>query len=176
MNNGIWMIGVLSIMLVSGCALTPGVSTGGKTPAGPSPLIAKYSERAVVVDGKLDDPVWGNAPVYKLSLSKAEEDKGNILHEAGYVQLAWDEDYLYAGIKFYDSDIVQESEENQQHHYRSGDLVEVFLKPERNTWYWEIYGTPNEKKTVFWFPGRGRLGLESHYQAGMNLDNLLIGT
>jgi len=175
MNKRLWIFGVLSIMMVSGCALTQKVGTGEKMPVEPLPIIAKYTEKPVVVDGKLDDPVWKNTPVYKLSLSRADEEKGNILQEEGYVQLAWNENYLYIGIKFYDSDITQENEENQQHHYRNGDLVELFLKPEKNTWYWEIYGTPNGKKTVFWFPGRGRLGMESHYQAVMNLDDIFIG-
>jgi len=169
------MVEVLSIMLASGCSLTQKVNTGGKMPVEPLPIIAKYSQRPVVVDGKLDDPVWKNTPVYKLSLSRADEDKGNILQEEGYAQLAWNEDYLYMGISFYDSDIVQEGTEDQEHFYKTGDLVELFLKPEKNTWYWEIYGTPNGKKTVFWFPGRGRIGLPSGFEPGMELKEVLIG-
>ncbi len=45
-----------------------------------------------------------------------------------------------------------------------GDLVELFLKPEDYTWYWELYATPTSKKTSFWYPGRGRVGLESGFQ------------
>ncbi|HOL21559.1 MAG TPA: carbohydrate-binding family 9-like protein [bacterium] len=184
MNNKIWMGMVLSIILVSGCALTPGVSTGGKTPAGTVPLIAKFSKSPVVIDGKLDDPVWKISPAYNLSLAKSNllplakrQDKRegiDILRDEGIAQLAWDENYLYIGIKFYDSDIVQEGTEDQKHFYGTGDLVEIFLKPEGNTWYWEIYGTPNEKKTVFWFPGRGRIGIPSSFQPGMELQDILV--
>jgi len=185
MNKRLWIFGVLSIMMVSGCALTQKVGTGEKTPAEPVPVIAKYSGSPVVVDGKLDDPVWKIAPVYNLSLAKSSllpiekrMDKRpgiDILRDEGRAQLAWDENYLYLGIRFYDSDIVQEETEDQKHFYGTGDLVELFLKPEKNTWYWEIYGTPNGKKTVFWFPGRGRLGLPSGFEPGMELGEVLVG-
>lgn len=164
---------LLCLILFSGCALTL------KTPVKEVSselvsVVAKYSEKPVIVDGNLDDPVWKEAPVYELSLSKDEEGKGKNLQEKGYVQIAWDENYLYIGVKFYDSDIVQESDKNQEHHYRTGDLVEIFLKPENSTWYWEIYGTPSEKKTVFWFPGRGRLGLPSCFEPEINLNEISV--
>lgn len=136
-------------------------------------LIAKYTEKPVIVDGILNDIVWKKSPVYKLSLA---DNKKSEPMEKGQAQIAWNEKYLYIGVKFYDSDIVQESEEDQKHHYLTGDLVEIFLKPEKNTWYWEIYGTPNGKKTVFWFPGRGRIGLPENFKPGMNLDKILIDT
>src|SRR5690606_11850151 len=59
---------------------------------------------------------------------------------------------------------VQESDEEQQHFYRTGDVAELFLKPEGATWYWELYVTPNGRRTAFFFPGRGRLGLPSCFE------------
>jgi hypothetical protein len=59
-----------------------------------------------------------------------------------------------------------------------GDLMELFLKPEDHTWYWELYATPRGKKTSFWFPGRGRLGLEScyKYECGLRVAAQVQGT
>jgi len=175
-------------LMITGCAVTKekigSLASRFKEPVGPAILVAQYTEKPITVDGILDDPVWLKSTVNHLTLSSADKlslkkkDKSpgaDQLKEAGEVQLAWDENYLYVGVKFYDSDIVQESAENQQHHYSSGDLAEIFIKPENSTWYWEIYGTPNGKKTVFWFPGRGRLGLKSGFEPGMNLDDVLIG-
>ncbi|HOK56445.1 MAG TPA: carbohydrate-binding family 9-like protein [bacterium] len=136
-------------------------------------IIAKYTDKPLIIDGKLQEDVWKKAPIYELELP-GNEKKQPV--EKGEVQLAWDEEYLYVGIKFYDSDIVQESNKNQTHHYLTGDLVEIFLKPEKNTWYWEIYGTPNCKKTVFFFPGRGRAGLQGCFKPNIDLDRILIGT
>ena len=175
MNNYVWAFVLLSVLLVSGCAITNGAAEKEKTPVAAPALIAKYTETPVVIDGTLDDPIWSVAPVYQLSLSKDLTDKGEVLKEEGCVQLAWDEKYLYVAIKFVDSDIVQESDKDQDFHFLTGDLVEVFLKPTESTWYWEIYGTPNEKKSVFFFPGRGRLGLQGCYKLGMDLDTMLVG-
>ncbi|MCM8777607.1 MAG: carbohydrate-binding family 9-like protein [Candidatus Omnitrophica bacterium] len=175
MNKNVWISGILSLVLFSGCALTLKVPQKEKVVAEPVPLIAIYSETPVVVDGKLEDDVWQIAPIYNLSLSKGEEAKGNILQEKGEIRTAWDKNYLYIGIKFYDTDIVQEETEDQKHFYRTGDLVEIFLKPAESTWYWEIYGTPNSKKTVFWFPGGGRMGLPSGYEPEVKLKDILIG-
>lgn len=187
-TEGYMVYGLTAMVLffVAGCAVTPNAWKKEKQPFVPQTIVAQYAEKPVVIDGNLDDAVWQKAQVYQLDLAKdlylpfeqRKDQRPGIdgLKEPGEVRLAWDENYLYLGIKFYDSDIMQESDEDQQHHYSSGDLVEIFLKPEKSTWYWEIYGTPNAKKTVFWFPGRGRLGPKSCWEPGMNLDEVLIGT
>ena len=43
---------------------------------------------------------------------------------------------------------------DQQHHYTMGDTIEVFLKPADDTYYWEMYGTPNQLRTTFFYPSR----------------------
>jgi len=50
------------------------------------------------------------------------------------VRLAWDEKYLYIGAHLINSDIVQTGE-NHTHLYQIGDLIEIFLKPEKEEWY-----------------------------------------
>jgi hypothetical protein len=134
-------------------------------------MVAKYTSSPIVLDGKLDDPAWKSAVVYSLSLSDDLAKKDKKLTEAGEVRLAWDENYLYLGINFTDSDIVAEGEKDQLHHYLFGDLAELFLKPEGKTWYWELYVTPLSMKTSLFFPGRGRLGLKSadNYSCGLKV-------
>jgi hypothetical protein len=130
-----------------------------------------YTTKPVKVDGNLDDEVWSIASVYRLSLSRDLIEQQENLEEPGEVQIAWDDKHFYVAIKFYDSDIVAEGEEDQLHHYKMGDVAELFLKPEGYTWYWELYVTPGGKKTIFWFPGRGRFGLKSsfQYQCGLQV-------
>lgn len=151
-----------------------------------STLIAKYAEVPVNIDGYLDDEVWQKTPSYSFSLSreyslpleKRLDKRPNVdkLTETGQVKIAWDKSYFYVGAKLFDSDIVQESDENQKFHYSSGDIVEIFIKPEKNTWFWEIYGTPNGKKTVFFYPGRGRSGLPSVFEPVIDLESVFIKT
>lgn len=162
------MIGV-KVSILGGIAMGIMLSLGGrgdgmeepKPVLEPDIIVAKYADIPVEIDGVLDDEAWKGAIVYRMFLG---EDRGEKPQEEGEAMVSWDSDYLYVGIKFYDSDIVAEGEEDQLHHYRLGDLAEVFLKPEDRTWYWEYYVTPRGKKTTFWYPGRGRLGLPSGFQ------------
>jgi hypothetical protein len=168
------VVAVCGTLLMAGCAVPP---KEAKTPM-PVVMTAQYTPMPVKVDGVLDDAVWQRAPVYPLSLSKEQVASGLTLAEPGEVRLAWDENYLYVAVKFSDSDIVAEGEDDQLHHYKMGDLAELFLKPEDETWYWELYATPRGKKTSFWFPGRGRLGLDSgwNYQCGLRVAAKCEGT
>lgn len=140
----------------------------GKPPEQPV-MRAQYSATPVNIDGVLDDKVWRQAASYPLNLSKDNTANGRKLIEPGFIKLAWDKENLYLAVDFSDSDIVAEGEEDQIHHYKFGDLAELFLKPADRTWYWELYVTPRGKKTTFWFPGRGRLGLESNNKAASGL-------
>jgi hypothetical protein len=126
---------------------------------------ASHSPSPVVIDGKLDDAVWKAAKVYPMYIPLDKSVTGMRLQEPGFVRLAWDKDYLYAGFEFQDSDIAAEGTENNLHHYNLGDVAEVFVKPDGYAWYWELYVTPAGKNTTFWFPGRGRLGLPSNFEA-----------
>jgi hypothetical protein len=86
---------------------------------------------------------------------------GNSLHEKGLVKLLWNNEYLYVGVEMEDSDIVAEGSKNQTHMYQMGDTVEVFIKPKNKNYYWEVYGTPNNLTSVFFYPGRARFFLPS---------------
>ncbi len=126
--------------------------------------IAEYTDAPITVDGRLDEPVWQQATAYPMQLSVDRIAGGQKLQEQGSVHLAWDDDYLYVGIDFVDSDIVAEGADDQMHHYQLGDVAEVFLKPADKSWYWELYVTPHSKKTSFFFPSHGRLGLPSCFE------------
>lgn len=125
---------------------------------------AKFSRKPVEIDGRLDDPVWKTAKTYEMKLSKEDRAAGQTLHQPGQIQVAWNEDYLYIAARFVDSDIVAEGKKNQMHHYKYGDVCEVFLKPSTNPHYRELYVTPLSKRTTFFFPSGGYLGLPSCYE------------
>lgn len=131
---------------------------------------AVYTSKPIVMDGKLDDAAWKTAPSYVPDFSRRflenvhpdiQEAFKDGVTDSGTFKLLWDEKYLYVGIMFRDKDIVAEGQEDQMVHCVLGDLAEVFLKPAGDTYYWEIYVTPLNKKTVFFYPGRGRHGLPS---------------
>ncbi len=128
-------------------------------------VIAKYTSEPVSIDGKLDEGAWAKAPTCSLRLplkaysnlpESMQKNIGNNLREKSAVKLLWDDKYLYVGAEFEDSDTMNEGEKDQASLCSTGDLLEVFLKPVKDNYYWEIYGTPNNKKSWIFFPSRGR--------------------
>jgi hypothetical protein len=112
------------------------------------------------LDGRLEEQAWRDAPPHPLTRLGDQSP----LEEPGTVRFAWDDEHFYAAFDLVDRDVVQEATEDQQHHYRTGDVAELFLKPAERPHYWEFYVTPNGLKTAFFYPGRGRLGLPSALQ------------
>jgi hypothetical protein len=120
-------------------------------------MIAVHTATPLVVDGKLDEPVWKTAPAYQLlPMPGTAPEPRSSLHENASVRLAWDAKYLYLGAEFRDSDVVAEGKADNLRHYLLGDVCELFLKPGNQTWYWELYVTPAGRQTTFFFPGAGR--------------------
>ena len=141
-------------------------------------MTAKYTAVPVVVDGIFNEPVWQEAVVYRMHLP-VDRSENNQLEEVGQVRLAWNEEYFYVSVKFDDSDIVAEGTADQLHHYKLGDVCELFLKPADKTWYWELYVTPQGNKTTFFFPSQGRMGLPScfsNYSSGLQVAAQYDGT
>ncbi len=168
-NLMLWSIAVTCVGLFCGWSAAEPEEAPTSADAPPPIIEALYTSTPVTLDGALDEPVWQKAKAYALSLADDRIEKGLQLQEPGEVRLAWDDKNLYLAVKFQDSDIVAEVDKDQVHHYLSGDLAELFLKPPANTWYWELYVTPHQHKTHLWFPGRGRLGLPSADEYEMEL-------
>lgn len=173
----LWLAG---IFLIGGCncKTCPFATKKTSTDKPLATMVAKYTSTPIQLDGRLDDPAWKDACVYQLSLSEDKVAEDQSLQNPGEVRLAWDDQYFYVGAKFFDTDIVAEGKKDQEHHYVKGDLCELFLKSDSFTWYWELYGTPANKKTSFWFPGWGRIGLPSmeDYRCGLKVAARVEGT
>ena len=167
--------GTLSLaFLLNGCSIWN--AEGDRTE-----VTATYVSGTVTLDGKLDEPAWHNTPAYSLTHAKkqfrnfvrpAQEYFSKGVIEPGKVRLLWNEKYLFIGFEFTDADVIAEGETDQLNHYLLGDVAEVFLKPENQTWYWECYVTPKGKKTAFFFPSRGMVGLPSVFSKKIALKDL----
>ena len=127
-------------------------------------VIATYTPVPIALDGRLDDIAWHRTPSYELVHSAGQFElkpekslrefrKGVI--EPGRVKVLWDEKYLYVGFDFSDQDILDQGKADQTLLYQQSDTAEVFLKPMNQTWYWEMFVTPNNHSTSIFFPGRG---------------------
>jgi hypothetical protein len=130
-------------------------------------LEASYTTAPIVLDGRLDDPVWKTAKRYPMEIPGDQTSQRKHLEENAHVQLAWDDQNLYVGIRLIDSDIVAEGDRDQTLHFETGDVAEVFLRPVRRTYYWELYATPHGKRSSYLIPGQGRVGLPSNFNYKM---------
>ncbi len=133
------------------------------------PLEAVYSAKPIVFDASLSDPVWKHAPRYPFLVTQRDNRPRFPLSEEGSVQLAWDDTHLYVAARLEDADLVAEDDADHAHHYRSGDVVEVFLRSGTRLCYWELYATPHGRKTVFFFPSRGRGFLPGNTEPSFDL-------
>ena len=158
---------VCGFILAGGCATPP----ASKHAPRHAVLKAVYTAEAITIGGSLQEAVWSTAPAYALGRAYEDIAQGKELAEAGAVQLVWNDTHLYVAVRFDDSDIIAQGKEDELHHYGLGDVAELFLKPEEQTWYWELYATPAGKKSTLWFPGRGHLGLPSaiQYESGLEV-------
>jgi len=137
---------------------------------------AVHTAVPVVIDGKLDDPVWKVAPWYRLGYSKDREAKGEVVKDTGRVRLSWDADYLYLAAEFFDRDVVATRDEDEAHHYETGDVCELFLKPETAEHYWEMYVTPGGRKTTFYLPKFMDIAPRNTYTSGLRVAAQVTGT
>ncbi|MFI4910940.1 MAG: sugar-binding protein [Sedimentisphaeraceae bacterium JB056] len=108
----------------------------------------EFARRVPTVDGELNDGIWQKSE--SLELKKPADSEGTI-KESGLVKAAWRDNQLWICADFQDSDIIALGDENGQDHYRLGDCLEIFLKPEYSDWYWEIWVNPKGNyTTLFW--------------------------
>jgi hypothetical protein len=98
-------------------------------------------------------PHFGPAYSFAYSLDCDGEPK-----EGATVRFAWDECGLYVFSELEDSCLIQKNRADEQLHFKTGDVFELFVKPLNDSYYWEMYSTPFGNKTTLFFP-RDREGL-----------------
>jgi hypothetical protein len=128
---------------------------------GSDDLIAMRANSGVRFDAVVRDPAWGRAKAVTLDTPLSWQKQGKALEETGVARLLWDDSFLYVEFEFEDSDLVAFGQEDDLEHCQLGDVAEVFLKPDGETWYWEFHVTPSGKVSTYFYPGRGRFGLPS---------------
>ena len=154
---------------------------GATSPNMPLPepvVIAKYTSQPIVLDGKLDEEAWKNAESYSLTLAEDRLGKGMTLEEGAKAQVTWDDQNLYIGVQYIDSEIIAEGTQDQLPHFTMGDVCEVFLKPKNQPWYFELFATPRGKLSHLWWPKVNSVGKYDGYnnQSDMKIASFCQGT
>ncbi len=102
-------------------------------------------------------------PAYAFENSR---DREGLPREGGSVRFAWGDDGLHVFAELEDSNPIALNRKNEQLHYETGDVIELFVKPFREDYYWEMYATPAGNKSTLFFPCN---------RDGMSLDDFLHG-
>ena len=163
-------------LILAGCATAKGGFSG---PASDLLVVeARYTHEPLTIDGHLDESAWVTALTYELKLSADKLAAGAKLQDSGTVRFIWGDRFLYVGAEFSDADVAAEGDSDQMPHWQLGDVCELFLMPQEQTWYWEMYATPKGRKSAYWFPGGGRVGLPSagHYSCGLEVASQVDGS
>ena len=104
------------------------------------------------VDAGMSDSAWQKAPEYRLRCYRNFQhlpEKTVAAIEAGKYEvqasakLLYDDENLYIGCRIENDDIWTLDQQDQLRHYLTGDVFEVFLKPEESNAYLELYATPS---------------------------------
>jgi len=102
-----------------------------------------------------DTSFWQQAKGYQLAYSS---DIGGLPREGADVRFAWNPQGLYVHAMLEDSFVVATDRRNEQLHFKSGDVFELFVKPLDDDYYWEMYATPFGNRSTLFFP-REREGM-----------------
>jgi hypothetical protein len=125
-----------------------------------APIVAARASGPIKLDGRLDEGAWKAARAYALVFPASTAAEGKSVEEPGTVRMLHDGETLWVGFDFQDSDVVSHAKADDEELYTLGDAAELFLRPANQTWYWEVHVAPNNRRSTYWYPGRGRLGLK----------------
>jgi hypothetical protein len=98
---------------------------------------------------------WQRAKGYPLAYST---DRGGEPREGAEVRFAWNEQGLYVRAMLEDSHVIATDRRDEQLHFQTGDVFELFVKPLDDDYYWEMYATPFGNRATLFFP-RQREGM-----------------
>ena len=159
--------------IAGGCCSAPAPETSALNP--PSATVVKTAGK-ITVDGKLDEACWQAAPEY--SLGKVKTDGGELpvvqaivardKFEKLFVRCLYDDKYLYIACRAEDDDVYACTQVDQEYLFRDCDVLEVFIKPVKANYYWELYVTAAGNKTSCFYPSHGVMN-----QAAIAKDKLL---
>lgn len=114
-------------------------------------IIARRASEKIVIDGKLDEPAWKDAPAVD-GFCTIVDGESLPASSRTRVRALWDAECLYIGAEMEDNDIIAFHEENNSRTWED-DVFEMFIKPFRDSpGYYEFHVTPKNTTLQLYFP------------------------
>ena len=101
------------------------------------------------IESGLYEEIQERATAYPFAFST---DREGTPIEGAEVWFAWNQSGLYVGAALEDSFLIAKNRADEELHFESGDVFELFVKPADDSYYWEMYATPFGNKTTLFFP------------------------
>lgn len=109
----------------------------GKGKPEPPRIVIPKRHARIKIDGNLDEPIWKDAALLKLSLN----ENGGPVREQTELRVWYDDSALYLGWTCIDSDI-QATFTNRDSHFWDEEVAEFFLAPKELKTYFELQWNP----------------------------------
>lgn len=175
-NTFIFIIAAMCVMLKA----IPVVQIPDTPPETYRPTVKVGYSKELTFENALNSPLWDKMPSYPLMCYVTDITLIDVLPmEKGTIKYLYNDDTFFVRADMTDSDVMTIAKKNQGVFFLDGDVLEVFVKPENRSYYWEFYCTPNKFFTTYFFPARGTLGVPSIYEkmtAELRIDAKINGT
>lgn len=106
--------------------------------SGPAEIIVNHAKGSIVIDGKLDEQDWANAPAYTGFLLNA--DKTTPAQEQTSIRMLYDNDHLYFAAEMFDTEVIQLAHDPKQtveKHVLQFDTIEWYIgTTSKNDYHW----------------------------------------
>lgn len=151
-------------LLLAGCCL-PSVIAGAQASQGAQAVEAvecHWAPSPPVIDGKLDEAVWGRAQVMENFQMGWLADGQRTPPTATKARFLWDNEYLYFAAEMEDTDVSAKITEHDGKLW-SEDVFELFFKPATDQpGYYEFQVNPQNTQLDMFLPARGAGGYEKY--------------
>jgi len=128
-------------------------------------VAAPAAQDQIRIDGVISPDEWDDAQAYQLArakdwgydglLPRQRKREDTTPFERGFFKVKYDSEYLYVLGSFDDAEVFQTGRENQLLFSDTGDVIEVFVKPEDKSAVWQFCATPWNNISTRFYPWAG---------------------
>lgn len=112
---------------------------------------------AVFTSSPDPERVWSDAKEWETCPEVLLLGTGGSEMEAAAVRARWNREWLFFEFVCRDKSLVSSGRQDGEDHYKSGDVVEVFVARRERADYLEVHATPDGRKTTYAFRDYRRL-------------------